>query len=58
MLVGGLFCGYLAGDFIVSKFPGAIFALPLCIGIGLAVAVIEVARAVKLALKIDKGLTK
>lgn len=44
------------GRFYRGKFPKAAFVLPLCIGIGLAAAVLEIIRAVKLALKIERKL--
>jgi len=54
ILAGGALTGYLAGDYIAKKFSSAAFALPICVGIGLAASIIEVIRIVKLALKIDR----
>jgi hypothetical protein len=53
VLAGGAVAGYLTGDYIEKKFSSVSFAVPVCIGIGLVVSVIEVVRIIKLAVRIE-----
>ena len=54
VLAGGIFLGYISGDFLQDKFPQARFALPICVGVGLIMSIFEAFRIIKLTLKIDQ----
>jgi hypothetical protein len=54
VLAGGAIAGYLIGGYIEKKFSNFSFAVPTFVVIGLLGSVIEVARIIKLALKIDR----
>jgi hypothetical protein len=55
VLIGGVLAGYIAADFISGRFLPDVFAFPLCILAGLAASVIEVARIIKLTLRIERN---
>lgn len=54
ILAGGVTAGYLMGDYIEKKFSNFYFAVPVFVVIGLLGSAIEVARIIRLVLKIEK----
>ena len=56
VLAGGVLGGYLMGDYLGKKSFFISFAMPICIGIGILVSILEVVRIIKLAVKIDKKI--
>jgi hypothetical protein len=54
VLAAGAAAGYFMGDYLEKKFLLPHFYMPICIGIGLLTSVMEVARIIRLAVKIDR----
>lgn len=53
VLAAGVLAGYMAAEYLERKFHTGFFTVPLGVGLGIAVSVLEVVRIIKLTLKIS-----